>query len=100
MDAVKTEEFLRALRKAKGLTQEEVAEKLFVSPKTVSRWESGNSIPDINIIQSVAEFYGVTVDELLADERKTYDEETLSYETQKNKSEGRAPYKGKRDRKA
>lgn len=90
MDAVKTGEFLRALRKAKGLTQEEVAEKLFVSPKTVSRWESGSGIPDINIIQSVAEFYGVTVDELLSGERKTYDEETLSYETQKNKAEGRA----------
>jgi len=90
MDMTKTGEFMRALRKAKGLTQEDVAEKLFVSPKTVSRWESGGGIPDINIIQSVAEFYGVTVDELLSGERKTYDEETLSYETQKNKAEGRA----------
>ena len=44
MDTQKTGEFLRALRKAKGLTQEEVAEQLFLSPKTVSRWESGVSL--------------------------------------------------------
>lgn len=55
----------------------------------MSRWESGAGIPDINIIQSVAEFYGVTVDEILSGERKTFDEETLSYKTQKEKQEGR-----------
>jgi len=89
MDAIKTGEFLRTLRKAKGMTQEEVAGELFLSPKTVSRWESGANIPDINIIQAVAEFYGVTVDEILSGEKKTYDEETLSYKTKKEKREGR-----------
>ena len=69
MDLKKTREFLKALRKAKGLTQEEVAADLFLSPKTISRWESGLGIPDINIISSVAEFYGVTVDEILKGER-------------------------------
>ena len=71
MDTQKTGEFLRALRKAKGLTQEEVAEQLFLSPKTVSRWESGAGLPDINIISGVAARYGVTVDEIRKGEQKT-----------------------------
>lgn len=80
MNTKKIGEFLKALRKAKGLTQEMVASELFVSPKTISRWESGLGIPDINIISSVAEFYGVTVDEILKGEKgknNSLKEETL-----------------------
>lgn len=73
MDTKKIGEFLKALRKAKGLTQEDVAGELFVSPKTISRWESGLGIPDINIISSVADFYGVTVDEILKGEKNKKD---------------------------
>ncbi|UKI49309.1 MAG: helix-turn-helix domain-containing protein [Clostridium sp.] len=47
-----------------------MAGELFVSPKTISRWESGLGIPDINIISSVADFYGVTVDEILKGEKE------------------------------
>ncbi|MBQ3253284.1 MAG: helix-turn-helix transcriptional regulator [Acholeplasmatales bacterium] len=65
MDTVKIGEFLKSLRKSKGYTQQDVAEALYVTQKSVSRWETGEGIPDINIISSVAEFYGVTVDEIL-----------------------------------
>lgn len=54
MDAKKTAELLKSLRKAKGHTQAYVAEELMVSVKTISRWESGEGLPDINIITSVA----------------------------------------------
>ena len=74
MDALKIGEFLKALRKSKGYTQQEVADELYVTQKTVSRWEKGEGIPDINIIVNVAEFYDVTVDELLKGERKTKDQ--------------------------
>lgn len=86
MDTKKIGEFLKALRKAKGLTQEDVAGELFVSPKTISRWESGLGIPDINIISSVADFYGVTVDEILKGERnkkETQKEETVTLNNKK-----------------
>lgn len=70
MNTIKIGEFLRALRKARGLTQEEVAVKLCLSPKTISRWESGAGIPDINIITAVAELYEVTVDDILRGEKQ------------------------------
>lgn len=71
MDTKKTAELLKSLRKAKGYTQAYVAEELMVSVKTISRWESGEGLPDINIITSVAEFYELTVDELLRGERNS-----------------------------
>lgn len=74
MDNKKIGDFLKSLRKANGFTQEEVADNLMVSPKTISRWECGDGLPDINIISSVAELYGVTVDELLKGERSIKDE--------------------------
>ncbi len=70
MDALKIGSFLKELRKQKGLTQAEVADYLYVSPKTISRWENGDGIPDINILTDIADFYGITVDELLRGERK------------------------------
>ena len=85
MDTVKIGEFLKALRKSKGYTQQEVAEALYVTQKTVSRWENGEGIPDINIIVSVAEFYEVTVDELLKGERKNKEQAEYTIK-QKSKS--------------
>ena len=85
MDAVKIGELLKALRKSKGYTQQEVAESLYVTQKTVSRWENGEGIPDISIIVSVAEFYDITVDELLKGERKTKEQTEYTIK-QKSKS--------------
>ena len=61
--------FLCALRKEHGMTQKDLAEKLFVSDKAVSKWERGLSLPDISLLQPLADELGVTVTELLAGER-------------------------------
>lgn len=59
-------EKLRNLRKQKGITQEELAEKLFVSRTAVSKWESGKGYPSIDSLKMISKFYSVTVDELLS----------------------------------
>ena len=68
--------FLSELRKEKGLTQKEVADFLNVSDKTVSHWECDKYSPDISVIPILAEFFGVTCDEILRGEKKlpSYDE--------------------------
>ena len=57
--------FVAQLRKEKGLMQKDLAEKLYVSDKAVSKWERGLSIPDVAILVPLAEILGVTVTELL-----------------------------------
>lgn len=61
--------FITALRKAAGMTQKELAEKLNISDKTVSRWEREESAPDLTLIPVIAEIFGVTCDELLRGQR-------------------------------
>lgn len=63
--------FIAALRKAHGLTQRQLAEKLNVSDKAVSRWERDESAPDLTLIPVIAEIFGITSDELLRGERAT-----------------------------
>lgn len=63
--------FLKELRKAKNLTQEQLAEKLNISGRTVSRWETGNSMPDISLLVELAEFYNVSIPEIIDGERKS-----------------------------
>ncbi|MCL1821035.1 MAG: helix-turn-helix domain-containing protein, partial [Oscillospiraceae bacterium] len=58
-------ENLRTLRKGKDLTQEEVAEMLSVSPQSVSKWERGDTLPDITLLPALANLYKVTVDALI-----------------------------------
>ena len=59
-------EKLQELRKRKELTQEELAEKLYVSRTAVSKWESGRGYPSIDSLKAIAEFFSITVDELLS----------------------------------
>ncbi len=59
-------EKLQQLRKQKGLTQEQLAEKLYVSRAAVSKWESGRGWPNLESLKDIAEFFGITVDELLS----------------------------------
>ena len=61
--------FLKELRKEKGLTQEQAAEQLFVTPKTLSRWETGRTIPDLETVLRLADFYEVDIKDLLSGER-------------------------------
>ena len=58
-------EFLKQLRISKSMTQRELAKKMNVTPQAVSRWENSNSIPDVNTLKSIAELYGISVDEIL-----------------------------------
>lgn len=62
-------QFVAALRKANGMTQQEVADRLHVSNKAVSRWERDECAPDLSVIPALAEMFGVTCDELLKGER-------------------------------
>lgn len=59
-------EKLQELRKQKNLTQEELSEILFVSRTAISKWESGSGYPSIDSLKAIAEFFGVTIDELLS----------------------------------
>ena len=67
-------QFIAVLRKANGMTQQDLADRLNVSNKAVSRWERDESAPDITLIPALAELLGVTCDELLKGERITYSE--------------------------
>ena len=71
MNQHKMGEFLRELRKEKGLTQEELGEKLYVTSRTVSRWETGTSMPDLTVLVELADFYDVDIRELIDGERKS-----------------------------
>ena len=70
--------FISALRKANGMTQKELGDKLFVSDKTVSRWECDECTPELSLIPSIAEIFGITTDELLRGERNNPDREAIS----------------------
>lgn len=70
MDQKKIGSFLKELRKEKNLTQEQVADKLGVSGRTISRWETGAYMPDISLIVDIAEMYDVDVRDIIDGERK------------------------------
>ena len=71
MDQVKIGAFLKELRKGKKLSQEQLAEKFNVTSRNISRWENGNTMPDISIIIELADYYEVDIRELLNGERKS-----------------------------
>ena len=61
-------EKLQELRKRKGLTQEELAEKLYISRTAISKWESGRGMPSIESLKAISKFFAVTLDDLLSGE--------------------------------
>lgn len=71
MNQKKIGSFLKELRKEKGITQEEFAENLNVSGRTVSRWETGVNMPDISLLVDIAEFFNVSIPEIINGERKS-----------------------------
>ena len=71
MNLIKIGEFLQELRKEKGLTQEQLAEKVGVARRTVSRWETGFNMPDLDVLIELADLYGVDLREILSGERKS-----------------------------
>ena len=74
MDIRKTGRFICILRKQQGLTQSQLAERIGVTDKAVSRWETGKGFPDVSLLQPLAEALGTSVTELLAGEPLTAEE--------------------------
>ena len=68
-DDMEFNEKLQELRKARGLTQEELAEALFVSRTAISKWESGRGYPSIDSLKQIANYFSISIDELLSGER-------------------------------
>lgn len=71
MDQQKIGSFLKELRKEKEMTQEELAEKLNISGRTVSRWETGRNMPDISLLVDIAEIFDISISEFINGERKS-----------------------------
>ena len=75
MDQQKIGNFLKALRKDQGITQERLAETLGVTSRSVSRWENGVNMPDFDVLIHLAKIYGVGMEEILNGERKDMDQQ-------------------------
>lgn len=85
MDNQQTGKLIQELRKKKGLTQQQLADKLNLSNKTISKWESGSGSPDISNLPPLADVLDVSVDELLRGElRVAAPEETNAHDVNVN----------------
>lgn len=76
--------FISALRRANGMTQKELGDKLYVSDKTVSRWERDECTPELSLVPALAEIFGITTDELLRGERNSAAGETTQHQKAKS----------------
>jgi len=95
MDQQKVGALLRALRKEKNVTQEQLAETLGVSNRSVSRWENGKTLPDFDLLLELAKYYGVGVGEILAGERNV---EIMDEKTEKTINKVAEYTSGEKDR--
>ncbi len=73
MDQQKIGAFLKELRKEKNITQEQLADEMRVSRRTVSRWETGSNMPDLDILIDLSEYYNVDLKDILNGQRKSED---------------------------
>ena len=69
MDTIKIGQFIKSLRKENYLTQREVAERLNVSEKTISKWETGNGMPEVSLMLPLCKLFEISINELLSGER-------------------------------
>ena len=69
MNQEKIGKFIAKLRKEKKLTQEQLAEKLGVTSKSISRWENGNTMPDVSLFEPLCKELNITINELLSGEK-------------------------------
>lgn len=76
MDIQKIGKNILKLRKEKGWTQQQLEEQLNVSPQAVSKWECGESVPDIDILDKISEIFGVTIDSII----KSQNEDNIVFE--------------------
>ncbi|MBO5371181.1 MAG: helix-turn-helix domain-containing protein [Lachnospiraceae bacterium] len=82
MDQVKIGKFMAEIRKQRGMTQKELAEQVGISDKTISKWECGNSIPDISYLEALCNSLDITVNELLSGEKLS--EQSYSEKAEEN----------------
>lgn len=103
MDQTRIGTFIAVLRKEKGLTQKELAEQIGISDKTVSKWETGNGMPDIAYLSPLCEVLDINVNELLSGEKLPSEEylgkaeenmKHLMQENQNNKNAADAGHGG------
>ena len=87
MNQQKIGEFLKHLRNDKGLTQEQLAEHFYVSSRTVSRWETGRNMPDVEMLIELADFYDVEIREIIDGERKSENMDNENKDTLKKVAE-------------
>lgn len=80
MDQIKIGKFISSLRKEKGYTQQDLADKLNVSNKSISRWENGKTMPDLSIIPDLCKVLGISINELFCGERLASDEYQKKFE--------------------
>ena len=76
MDTKKTGIFLKELRNENGMTQEQLGEKIGVSNKTISRWETGSYMPPVDCLNMLSDIYHISINEILGGERASEDEFT------------------------
>ena len=94
MDQVKTGELIRQLRTKMGLTQKQLAERINVSSKAVSKWECGNGCPDISLLAGLADVFGTDIQVLLAggiDKNESEKGNMKKKNTRKNRLMGESP---------
>ena len=89
MNAKEIGKHIREYRKANNVSQRELAEQLFVSDKTISRWELGNGLPDIELLPKIAEILGITIDKLVGTENLTGEDEATALRLYKKELEAR-----------
>lgn len=87
---------IAALRKANGMTQKELGEKLFVSDKTISRWECDECLPELSLIPAIAEIFGITADELIRGECNNAERDGFGSETSSEKSKNKLKSKSEK----
>lgn len=87
--------FISTCRKEKGLTQMQLAEKLNITNRAISKWETGKSMPDVSLMLDLCDILGITVNELLSGERITMDnyqkkaeENLMELQSKKEKAQG------------
>ena len=96
MDMLKMGAYLKKLRNEKGLTQEELSEKFGVTRRSVSRWETGDNLPDIDILIEMSDFYNIELKDLLQGGNKNMEnkeKETAILVNEYNKTNNNKAYK-------
>ena len=99
MNQKKIGEFLKQLRKEKNLTQEQLAEHFYVSSRSVSRWETGSNMPDVDMLIELADFYNVDIREIIEGERKSEKIDNETKDTLKKVAEYATEERSNREKK-